>query len=269
VSRRPGRLGLVLALFLGPLLCAPTSAAEVRDRPDWARHFADAGTKGTFVLYDLRHDRQQVSDPQRAATRFIPASTFKIPNSLIALETGVVADEHQVFPWDKTAREDASWNRDHTLRTAVKYSVVPVFQVIARQIGAQRMQEYVTKLQYGNADISGGVDRFWLDGGMRISPVEQVQFLVKLYRNALPAQERSQRIVKELLLVEVTPAYVLRAKTGYGVRFTPAIGWWVGWVEREDGTHVFALNMDVTRAEHLSARFAIARAILRGEGILP
>ena len=269
MSTRNRRLGLILVLFLELVLWATTSAAEVRDRPDWTRHFTDAGTKGTFVLYDLRHDRQQVSDPQRAATRFIPASTFKIPNSLIALDTGVAADEHQVFPWDKTPREDASWNRDHTLRTAVKYSVVPVFQDIARQIGAERMREYVTRLQYGNADISGGIDRFWLDGGLRISPVEQVQFLIKLYRNALSAQERSQRIVKELLLVEATPAFVLRAKTGYGVRFTPAIGWWVGWVEREDGTHVFALNMDVTRPEHLSARFAIARAILRAEGLLP
>ena len=263
------RLGLVLALFLVPVLWASASAAELRDRPEWTRHFTDAGTSGTFVLYDLRHDRQQVSDRQRAAMRFIPASTFKIVNALIALDTGVVADEHQVFPWDRVNREDASWNRDHTLRTAVKYSVVPVFQGIARQLGEPRMREYVTRLQYGNADIGGGIDRLWLDGGLRISPVEQVELLVRLYRNALPAQERSQRIVKELLLVEATSAYVLRAKTGYGVRFTPGIGWWVGWVEREDGIHVFALNMDIARAEHLTARIAIARAILRAEGILP
>src|SRR5919108_3773525 len=168
------RRTLRLALCMMPLLCATATAAELRDRPEWTRYFTDAGTQGTFVLYDLQHDTYQVSDRQRAETRFIPASTFKIPNSLIALDTGVVTDEDHVFPWDKTKREDVSWNRDHTLRTALKYSVVPVYQGIARQVGTQRMQEYVTKLQYGNADISGGIDQFWLDGGLRISPVEQV-----------------------------------------------------------------------------------------------
>jgi beta-lactamase class D len=84
----------------------------------------------------------------------------------------------------------------------MQYSVVPVNQGIARQIGARRMQEYVTKLQYGNANTSEGIDRFWLDGGLRISPMEQVQFLVKLYHNALPVQKRSQRIIKELMLNE-------------------------------------------------------------------
>jgi len=106
-------------------------------------------------------------------------------------------------------------------------------------------------------------------GGLRISPVEQVQFIVKLYGNALPVQERSQRIVKEILLIEATAVYILRAKTGYGVRFTPGIGWWVGWVEREDNTYFFALNMDITSKEQLGARIAIAKAILRAEGILP
>lgn len=258
-----------LALCMLPLLYATALAAEWRDRPEWTRYFTDAGTQGTFVLYDLQYDRYQVSDRSRADTRFIPASTFKIPNSLIALDTGVVPDEHHVFPWDQTMREDAHWNRDHTLRTAIKYSVVPVYQGIARQIGAARMQEYVAKLQYGNSDISGGIDQFWLDGGLRISPVEQVQFLVKLYNNALPVQERSQRIVKDILLTEAAPAYILRAKTGYGGRLTPAIGWWVGWVERDDNTYVFAMNMDITSREHLGARFAMTKAILRAEGILP
>ena len=156
----------MLALCMMPLLYALALAAEFRDRPEWTRYFTEAGTQGTFVLYDLQHDRYQVSERHRADTRFIPASTFKIPNSLIALDTGVVTDEHHVFSWDKTMREEESWNRDHTLRTALKYSVVPVYQGVARQIGVQRMQEYVTKFQYGNTDISGGIDQFWLDGGV-------------------------------------------------------------------------------------------------------
>ena len=140
------RRKLIFALCMMSFLYATARAAEFRERPEWIRYFTDAGTQGTFVLYDLQHDRYQVSDRHRADTRFIPASTFKIPNSLIALDTGVVTDEHHVFPWDKTMREDASWNRDHTLRTALKYSVVPVYQGIARQIGAQRMQQMIQDL---------------------------------------------------------------------------------------------------------------------------
>jgi beta-lactamase class D len=260
---------LLLALLTIALLCATAAATEFRGRPEWGHYFEEASTRGTFVLYDLQRDSYQVSDRQRAETRFIPASTYKIPHTLIALETGVAADEHQVFPWDGTQREYATWNRDHTLRTALKYSVVPVYQGIARQIGERRMQEYVTKFDYGNADISGGIDRFWLDGGLRISPIEQLQFLVKLYRNALPVQERSQRIVKEIMLTEATSEYILRAKTGYGTRFSPGIGWWVGWVERDDNTYFFAINMDITGEAQLGARIAIAKAIMRSERILP
>lgn len=260
---------LMLSLLF-PLLFSPTPGSdEPLERPEWAQHFAEAGTQGVFVLYDLQNDRTQVSDRRRAETRFIPASTFKIPNSLIALETGVVADERQVFPWDQVEREIAAWNRDHTLRTAITYSAVPVYQEIARRIGAERMQEHLMRLGYGNADIGGGIDRFWLDGDLRISAMEQVAFLVRLYHNTLPVAERSQRIVKEILINEATTAYILRAKTGYATPPSGRIGWWVGWVEREDNTHFFALNLDVTADEHLAARIGIARAILQAEGVLP
>jgi beta-lactamase class D OXA-48 len=178
---------------------------ELQPRPDWSAHFTAAGTQGSFLLYDLGRYNWQTNDQERAERRFTTASTFKIPHALIAPDTGVIADERQVLPWDQVQREEQNWNRDHNLRTAMRYSVVPVFQAIARRIGMERMQAYLTELGYGNGDLQGGIDQFWLDGSLQISPLEQIQFLVKLAGLALPVQERSQRILTDILLVEAGP----------------------------------------------------------------
>ena len=131
------------------------------------------------------------------------------------------------------------------------------------------MQRGVARLEYGNADSRGAIDRFWLDGPLRISAVEQIEFLVRLFRNSLPVRDRSRRIVKEIMLTEASPDYILRSKTGYAASTPLGIGWWVGWVEREENVYFFALNLDIARSEQLAYRAAIARAILRDEAILP
>lgn len=124
------------------------------ERADFARYFAAAGTVGTLLIYDLRQDRTLVHNPDRARARFTPASTFKIPNSLIGLETGAVRDaDSEIFKWDGVTRQIAPWNRDQTLRSAIRDSVVPVYQEIARRIGSERMRHYVARIGYGNNDI--------------------------------------------------------------------------------------------------------------------
>jgi len=123
----------------------------------------------------------------------LPASTFKIPNSVIALETGVVGDpDKDIFRWDGVVRSIEAWNRDHTLRSAIAASAVPVYQEIARRIGADRMQKFVDLFGYGNRDIGGGIDQFWLTGNLRISPVQQIDFVDRLRRGTLPVSKRSQ-----------------------------------------------------------------------------
>ncbi|MDX7310482.1 penicillin-binding transpeptidase domain-containing protein, partial [Klebsiella pneumoniae] len=128
-------------------------------------------------------------------------------------------------------RDIAAWNRDHDLITAMKYSVVPVDQEFARQIGEARMSKMLHAFDYGNEDISGNVDSFWLDGGIRISATQHIAFLRKLYHNKLHVSERSQRIVKQAMLTESNGDYIIRAKTGYSTSIEPKIVWWVGWVE--------------------------------------
>jgi beta-lactamase class D len=181
---------------------APTPSTVAAADPDLARFFGNI--KGTFVLLDAQTGRVVRHNPERAGTRFLPASTFKIPNSLIALETGIATGPDFALAWDSTVapREawwPGDWARDHTMRSALPASVVWYYQELARRTGPERMQGYVSRFDYGNREISGGIDQFWLTGGLRISPEEQVEFLRRFYFGELGVSERSTRIVKELL----------------------------------------------------------------------
>ena len=265
-----GGIGYLILL----LACGPTAASSEAwtVRSDWARHFAESGVRGTLVVVDERtHPPSRwVHDEARARTRFIPASTFKIPHALIALDAGVVRDEFQVFRWDGTRRDIESWNRDQDLRSSMRSSTVWVYQKVAREIGEDGERRYLQKIGYGNADPSGGVDRFWLDGKLAISAEEQVAFLQRLYRNELPFRVEHQRLVKDVLIVEAGRDWILRAKTGWQARLDPQVGWWVGWVERPDGPVFFALNIEMpNEGADLPKREAIARAVLQSIGALP
>lgn len=254
-------------------ICA--SAGTLADKPgsDLQRHFTTAGIEGTFVLLDAQTGRILRSDPERARTRFLPASTFKIPNTLIALETGVASGPEFALSWNsKVAPRETwwpeSWARDHTLRTALPASVVWFYQEIARRIGPDRMQSWLKRFDYGNQDISGGIDRFWLDGGLRISPDEQVDFLRRFYFGKLPVSERSTRIVKDLLVLEETPGWRLSGKTGWAGTVRPQIGWLVGYLERGKDVYVFATNIEIKKDEDRTARLAITKAILGDLGLI-
>ena len=163
-------LGLLAATAISPsraLADVAPQRSEIRE--ELAQRFTDEGTVGTFVGYKVDDYLVIASDRNRSGEPRLPASTFKIPNSLIALETGVVGDPDQdVFKWDGVVRAIEAWNRDHTLRSAIGASAVPVYQEIARRIGAERMQKYLDLFEYGNRDIGGGIDQFWLTGDLRM-----------------------------------------------------------------------------------------------------
>jgi beta-lactamase class D len=269
ISRRHA-LGLLAATAASPALAyvAP-QRSEIRD--SLAKRFTDAGTVGTFVGYKIDDYLIVASDKGRSGEAYIPASTFKIPNSLIALETGVVGDpDKDVFKWDGVTREIAAWNQDHTLRSAIAVSCVPVYQEIARRIGAERMQKYLRDYDYGNADIGGGIDRFWLTGALRIDPMEQIDFIDRLRRGTLPASKRSQDLVRDILPVTRVGDATIRAKTGLASAQggKPSLGWIVGWAEKGGTPTVFALNLDVSETRHVAARMEIAQACLTEIGAL-
>jgi beta-lactamase class D len=263
MDRLPSSL-LVLFASLG------ASAADTVARPDWQRHFDARGLRGTFVLYEPAADRYSVLDEARARRRYLPASTFKLANAVIGLEVGSITDENEVFHWDGKPRLRAAWERDHTLDTGMRESVVWMFQEVARRTGKARMREWIDRLEYGNRDISGGIDLFWLQGGLRVSALEQVTFLHRVAEGRLPATQRAQRLVRQAMVVEKTREYTLYAKTGTVDSGRNAIAWWVGWVERK-GRPVayFAMNLDPVARSVFADREAIGRAILREVNALP
>lgn len=261
---------LLLLTFLGLAPSIPLAADTWHERADWAPYFADAGVDGTIAIADERVSSYGVHGKARAGTRYIPASTFKIPHTLFALDAGVIRDEFQVFRWDGIRRDIDSWNRDQDLRSSMQNSVVWVYQQFARSIGEEGERRYLRKTGYGNADPAGGVDRFWLEGKLAISAYEQIAFLRRLYRNELPFRVEHQRLVKDLMLIEAGRDWRLRAKTGWQARLEPQVGWWVGWVERPEGPVFFALNVDMPNGgSDTPKREAIGRAVLRSVQALP
>lgn len=228
------------------------------------------GYEAAFVLRPPR-GRDVLLHPDRCRTAYLPASTFKIPNSLIGLETGVVSGPDHLFEWDGVERPIAAWNRDHTLRTAFQDSAVWYYQRVAREVGPKRMQHWMDKLGYGNRDIGPAVDRFWLDGGMRISPLEQVEFVQHLYEEKLPVSRENQRIVKNIMRSVDYPELPLYAKTGRtGMVGGRDHGWYVGYLESDSGPYFFAtlLTSDAPGKDFGDERKQVTLRLLQRSGAL-
>ena len=264
------------AVASAPASASPSTPSS--EQADLSRFFTNA--EGTFVLLDGQTGRTVRHNPERARQRFIPASTFKIPNSLIALETNVASGPEFPLPWDPEVAPPQpwwrdSWKRDQTLRTAFRESVVWYYQELARRIGPERMQTYVQRFGYGNRDLSGGIDQFWLRGGLRISPDEQVEFLRRFFHGELGVSPRSTQIVKDILLVEQTPEYKLSGKSGTTMvdgHEDRELAWFVGYVERGNQVHFYALNMEgdsVGEDWPPGKRVGLTREILRELRVLP
>jgi len=266
VINRRHALGLLAATSLVPARAlANVSYQRSEFRDDLARRFFSLGTAGTFVGYKVDDYLIIASDKVRSGEGKLPASTFKIANSIIALETGVVADpDKDVFKWDGVTRSIEAWNKDHTLRSAIAVSSVPVYQEIARRIGPERMQKYVDLLDYGNRDIGGGIDQFWLTGNLRIDPIQQIDFVDRLRRGVLPVSRRSQELVRDIMPVTKVGDATIRAKSGLlgAEQGKPSLGWMVGWAEKGDQQTVFAMNMDCKEQSHIAARMPVTQQCL-------
>jgi beta-lactamase class D len=243
------------------------SSERFKESPDLNGAFERVGVVGTFVVRDAKTGALIGHDLERAGRRFVPASTFKIPNTLIGLETGVVQSVDEIFPYDGQPRMFPAWEKDMSLRQALPASNVPVYQELARRIGLEPMREAVKKLHYGNGDIGKVVDRFWLDGPLAISALEQVDFMKRLALSELPFSENSMEAVREITKIEEAGGNVLHGKTGWAISTVPHLGWFVGWVQRGDEIYPFALNIDLSSEEDGAKRIPLARECLRLLGI--
>lgn len=231
--------------------------------------FKSAGVNGAFVLYDVTADLFIGHDRTRAETRYVPASTFKIPNSLIGLSVGAVKSVDEIIPYNGDPHPFISaWARDMGLREAIALSNVPIYQELARRIGLERMRENVAKIDYGNKEIGASVDDFWLNGPLKISAVEQTRFLAKLAQGALPFPKAFQENVRDIVLLEKEGNSKLYGKTGWQNAPGQGIGWWVGWVEKEGRVYAFALNIDIQKAFDAAKRLELGKASLKALGVL-
>ncbi|NYD47403.1 beta-lactamase class D [Actinomadura luteofluorescens] len=238
-------------------------------RDDLLAVFDAAGVHGSFALLDVKTRNTTVVDRRRAETRLVPASSFKVPHALVALETGVVKSPDEVIPWDGTPQPFPEWEQDMTMREAIRISNAAAFQVIARRIGLKRERQWLHRFGYGNRQTGPKVDRFWLDGPLEISAVEQTRFMERLAAQRLPASREHQRTVRDLIKQEEKDGYKLYAKSGWQNAPGPGTGWWAGWVERDGRVYTFALNLDVVKDGDAAKRATVSRELLQRLNVLP
>lgn len=249
---------LLVTGILGFSVQAQTPSKEVASKEklnvkklDVGEFFSDHD--GTFVLRDIKTGKTFVYNQERANTRQTPESTFKVPNALIGLQVKAVRDEYDVKRWDGVKHEFDTWNRDHTLGSAMRESAIWYYQAMARDIGEQRMNDWLQKISYGNANMSGGIDQFWLSSSLEITPLEQVDFMEKLYKEELPFDGSVMKTVKRMMIQEEGDHYTLYGKTGTRLSDL-GLGWFVGFIEVDNRSYAFVTNIDSTgtKAKNIS-----------------
>lgn len=245
-----------------------------------------AAHPGCFLLMDLETGTVTRNDAARCAKRLVPASSFKVPHALIALEMGVVSSTTEVRRWDGTKHAVEMWNQDQTLDTAMRRSALWFFQGTAKQLGRKRMEEWLKRFRYGNADASGDLTRFWLGGPLRVSPDEQLDFLARMYRGELPVRPKTLEAVKATLVqgpdtvasvrdgINMGGPWkdgaVLSCKTGTYLQPEGDVTWLVGHVASPRGRHVFVSAVQSPPGKRPTPQPALASAIdaLKAHGLL-
>jgi beta-lactamase class D len=216
----------------------------------------------TFIVASADGKVHKVFNHERSAIRFSPASTFKVLNTLIALKLELVSLDESAFQWDGNDRGVSRWNKNHSLSSAFKVSCVWCYQKIAREVGVSRYVEELRASSYGNQAVNAPVDLFWLNGVLKVSASEQIEFLTRLVNNDLPFTQSQLKTLKEIMMVEQTSDYSLYAKSGW-TGSALATGWYVGYIETSNGTFVFAMNMLMYDAEQAPLRKTLVIESLR------
>ena len=247
-------------------------ATQPKEIPELKNIFDKFNVEGSILIYNQQENLYSGYNLDRCNVAFCPASTFKIPNTLIAFECEIATTE-TVFEWDGEKRTFPIWEKDMTIEEAFKMSAVPVYQEIARRVGVEKMKHYTQLFNYGNLDISAeNIDKFWLEGNSAITQYQQIYFLQKLYNLELPVREKSMRQVKEMMRYEVGDNYTISGKTGWAVRQKQNITWFIGYVETAGNVCFFATNITSNENTNMKTfgqtRVELTKEILRELGII-
>ena len=275
------RILLVVMLAFSTILCKAQSKSENTvtkaasggfQQENLQKYFDDLNIKGSITIYDYKNKKWYYSDKSDSEKRTLPASTFKIPNSLISIEEYAVKDENEVLKWDGVIREFPSHNADTDLKTAFKNSTVWFHREMSRRVGIDKYRKYLREFKYGNQNLSGTPDYFWLDNTLVISPVEQINFLSGLYEEKYQFSKRTYNIVKNVMIEKKIDSYTLRAKTGTGLVKTQDIAWYVGYIETKDNVYFFATRLQQDEPykndDFLNLRKAVTFNIFQDMGVM-
>jgi beta-lactamase class D len=234
----------LLSIFFASLLSC--SQNNVKKAPSLKKYFDQYNARGCFALMDNGTGRFTVYNLKRYRdSSYLPASTFKIVNSLIGLQTGKISSDTMLIKWDGVKRWNPDWNKDLTMTEAFKVSAVNYYQEVARRIGKDTMQFWLDSLHYGSGKIRSSIDSFWLDNTLKITPDEQLGLVKRLYFGQLPFFKTYQQEVKRVMIVENNADYQLAYKTGWGFRENGnSLGWIVGWIEENEHPYFFVLNIE-------------------------
>ena len=261
----------LLALFALAFALASCTPNNVTVDKSLGKYFTENNVHGTFALFDNSSGEFTVYNLERYRdSAFLPASTFKIVNSLIGLQTGIIENDSMIIPWDGKDRGRPECNRDMSMYDAFRVSCTPWYQELARRIGKDTMQRWIDSLAYGNKKISR-LDTFWLDNSLKIRPDEQMGLVKRLYFNQLPFFKLNQEIVKRAMLFEDTPQYKLSYKTGWGFdEKGQNLAWIVGWVEENRHPYFFVLNFQTPdkSADIPAIRMTMLKGILKQLGFM-
>lgn len=263
----------IKTLFIGIIVFLSTPLFS----QDFQHYFDELNLKGSTTIYNLNDNSWVYTDSLDANRETLPASTFKIMNSLIILEEKAVNDENTIIQWDGKERDFygykmASWNKDTNLRSAFKNSTIWFYVEMTKDINRKKYKRYLKKSEYGNQVLSEkGID-FWNYGGFGVTPKNQIEFLVKLYKNELPFSKRTLEKVKEVMVSKKNEDYIFRDKTGWAKKDGIDIGWWIGYLQTIDNVYFFATrvekNIDDKNPSFSRSRKAITINILKDLNII-
>jgi len=249
-------VGLLLSAFI--ISCSSVNKADQKMnslnkgsiivQEGFKKYFDSCSVKGSIAIFDNNIQQWILSDTGDIKNETLPASTFKIINLLIALETKTIADENELIKWvGKTDTIKYGYRpeiyHDMTVREAFEVSAGWVFIELAKKIGRKNYKKYLTLCNYGNLDLSQPDFDFWNFGHFAISPINQVTFIKNLYEEKLPFSKRNIEIVKRVMLTEQTKNYSIYSKTGWAKEDNINTGWWIGFIESKNNVYFFATRI--------------------------
>jgi beta-lactamase class D len=263
------RIFLCCFLFISLFSCSPNN---VKIDQSLKKFFDENHVHGTFALLNNGTGEFTIYNLKRYRdSSYLPASTFKIVNSLIGLQTGVITNDSMIIKWDGVKRWNNDWNQDLSMYKAFRLSAAWYYQEVARRIGKDTMQHWLDSLSYGTKKIKTTVDSFWLDNSLKISPDEQLGLVKRLYFNQLPFFDDYENMVKRAMLFEDNSNYKLSYKTGWGqTEKGNHLAWIVGWIEENKHPYFFVLNFESAdpKADIPAIRMNILKAILKQLGFM-